>query len=210
MQPLLLLVVLLLTPAIAWAAPFDITGPSGSDIDTDPNSPTVLSFTVTETGSIETLSLRLNIDEEEEGLTYWDNLFVSLSHNGIDVTIFDFQTDLTGSDDSLDATFTDGEAALTNAIESAPTTGTFAPLEALSAFTGQELSGEWTLTFYDNFDGDDVSDDGTDLLSSSIFGTTSDPAVPPTPVPAMPLWALILLVPLLGFIARRRLASRRG
>ena len=207
MRPYLLLVALLLTPAIAWAAPFDITGPSGSDIDTEPSSPTVLSFTVTETGSIETLSLRLNIDEDE-GSTYWDNLFVSLSHNGIDVTIFDFQADITGEGDSLDATFTDGEAALTNSIIEAPTTGTFAPLEALSAFTGQELSGEWTLTFYDN--ADDTSGDGTDLLSSSIFGTVSDPAVPPTPVPAMPLWALILLVPLLGFIARRRLASRCG
>ena len=207
MRPYLLLVALLLTPAIAWAAPFDITGPSGSDIDTEPSSPTVLSFTVTETGSIETLSLRLNIDEDE-GSTFWDNLFVSLSHNGIDVTIFDFQADITGDDDSLDATFTDGEAALTNSISGAPTTGTFAPLEALSAFTGQELSGEWTLTFYDNAEGTD--DDGTDLLSSSIFGTVSDPAVPPTPVPAMPLWALILLVPLLGFIARRRLASRCG
>lgn len=205
-RPFLLLVALLLTPAIAWAAPFDITGPSGSDIDTPPTSPTVLSFTVTETGSIETLSLRLNIDSsssDEDG-TYWDNLFVSLSHNGIDVTIFDFQQDETGSDGSLDATFTDGEAALTNVIVSAPTTGTFAPLEALSAFTGQELSGEWTLTFYD--DGE-FPDDGTDLLSSSIFGTVS---VPPTPVPAMPLWALILLIPLLGFIARRRLASRCG
>ena len=210
MQPLLLLVVLLLTPAIAWAAPFDITGPSGSDIDTVRTSPTVLSFTVTETGSIETLSLRLNIDDLQGEDAFWDNLFVSLSHNGIDVTIFDFQDDSMDGSDSLVATFTDGEAALTNAIENAPTTGTFAPLEALSAFTGQELSGEWTLTFYDNFDGDDVSDDGTDLLSSSIFGTTSDPAVPPTPVPAMPLWGLILLVPLLGFIARRRLASRRG
>ena len=209
MRPYLLLVALLLTPAIAWAAPFDITGPSGSDIDTEPSSPTVLSFTVTETGSIETLSLRLNIDETDEGFTYWDNLFVSLSHNGIDVTIFDFQADNTGNDDSLDATFTDGEAALTNSISGAPTTGTFAPLEALSAFTGQELSGEWTLTFYDNVP-DEVFGDGTDLLSSSIFGTVSDPAVPPTPVPAMPLWALILLVPLLGFIARRRLASRWG
>ena len=198
-RPFLLLVALLLTPAIAWAAPFDITGPSGSDIDTESSSPTVLSFTVTETGSIETLSLRLNIDEEE-GDTYWDNLFVSLSHNGIDVTIFDFQDDFTGSDDSLDATFTDGEAALTNSITNAPTTGTFAPLEALSAFTGQELSGEWTLTFYDSIN---FAGDGTDLLSSSIFGTVSDPAVPPTPVPAMPLWALILLIPLLGFIARR-------
>ena len=205
MRPFLLLVALLLTPAIAWAAPFDITGPTGSDIDTLPTSPTVLSFTVTETGIIETVSLRLNIDEAT-GETYWDNLFVSLSHNGIDVTIFDFQIDLTGSDDSLDATFTDGAAALTNSIFGEPTTGTFAPLEALSAFNGQELSGEWTLTFYDNTVNDG---DGTDLLSSSIFGTVSDP-VPPTPVPAMPLWALILLVPLLGFIARRRLASRRG
>ncbi len=68
MRPYLLLVALLLTPAIAWAAPFDITGPSGSDIDTEPSSPTVLSFTVTETGSIETLSLRLNIDEQTRDL----------------------------------------------------------------------------------------------------------------------------------------------
>ena len=208
MRPLLLLVALLLTPAIAWAAPFDITGPSGSDIDTEPTSPTVLAFTVTETGGIETLSLRLNIGKTSEGNIAWDNLFVSLSHNGIDVTIFDFQRDFTALG-TLDATFTDGEAALTNSITNAPTTGTFAPLEALSAFTGQELSGEWTLTFYDNTGGGESIGDGTDLLSSSIFGTVSDP-VPPTPVPAMPLWALILLVPLLGFIARRRLASRRG
>ena len=144
-----------------------------------------------------------------EGNIYWDNLFVSLSHNGIDVTIFDFQTEFTALG-TLDATFTDGEAALTNSITNAPTTGTFAPLEALSAFTGQELSGEWTLTFYDNTGGGESIGDGTDLLSSSIFGTVSDPALPPTPVPAMPLWALILLIPLLGFIARRRLASRRG
>lgn len=135
----------------------------------------------------------------------WDNLLVQISHSGIDVILMDLQTDVIGNNDSLIATFTDGGADLaSSAVVGGLTIGTFAPQEPLSAFNGAALSGQWTLTIYNN-DVGEHDGDGTDLLSSSIFGLKTE--VAPTVVPTLSLFGLIaLLVGLLGvaFITLRR------
>jgi len=145
---------------------FDIAGPTASDIDN--MSPTVLNFDVSEKGTISSLDVRLSIGAGGNGdEAYWDNMYVQISHAGIDVVLTDLQGDNASKVSSLDAIFTDSgtDLALALLIDGL-TTGTFSPLQPLSAFNGVGLNGLWTVTLSD----DTVPFDGTDLVAFSLQG----------------------------------------
>lgn len=178
------------TSAMASVA-FDITGPTAVDVDTPSLTPTEVNFNVLDTGTITSLGVRL-------GLTsYWDNMFVSLSHLGTTVVLMDLQSDSNDAGSVLDAVFQDGAAnALTAGCGTPLCSGTFDPLESLSAFNGLELSGQWTFTIYD----DEEPGDSSTLDSSSLFGTVAGSGAS-VPVPA-PL--ALLALGLMGVVSRLR------
>lgn len=197
---------LVLAPAsMVSAAPFDIAGPTASVIDSDPGSPTELTFNVSETGIINSFGVRVEIgcgDDclSDEGGTYWDNLSFTVSHDSESALLFDLETDDAGSESLLDVTFEDGFAVLTvgDIVSGGTTSGTFGPDEPLSVFHGLELSGDWTFTIFDNAG---YEYDGTELLSSSIFGTVRDEIEVPAPA-GVGLLGLGLLG--LGALRRRK------
>jgi hypothetical protein len=95
----------------------------------------------------------------------------------------------------MDATFDDGAAAL--APTSGNVVGTFLPVDALSAFDGLELSGDWTLSLHDlTF----WTDEGLDLVSWGLVGDQ---------VPE-PSTALLLAAGLLAVAAAARRPGARG
>lgn len=182
---------LLLAPITASA--LVIAGPFGvEDIDPDSSAPLEVTFNVDETGIIASLKVSLEIE------AYWDNIFVSLSHLGTEVILMDFQSDMNDSDSILDVTFMDGAPVLEADCNDDPCTGTYAPLQSLSAFNGMELSGDWIFTFYDNAG---FSGDGSVLLSSSLEVTTTTSVPEPA---TMALFGIGLAG--LGFARRRRAA----
>ncbi len=163
---LLLLTVAGPVAALDQVVAFDIAGPTASDIDN--MSPTVLNFDVSEKGTISSLDVRLSIGAGGNGdEAYWDNMYVQISHAGIDVVLTDLQGDNASKVSSLDAIFTDSgtDLALALLIDGL-TTGTFSPLQPLSAFNGVGLNGLWTVTLSD----DTVPFDGTDLVAFSLQG----------------------------------------
>jgi len=190
--------------SVATAAQiFDIEGPSAGEVDSAPTAPTVLNFNANESGIINSISVRIHFYDTQDASTYWDNMFVQISHLGTDVILMNLQTDIFGSGDTLIATFKDGGADLASSgVTAGLTEGTFAPMESLSTFNGMPLGGQWTLTMYDNAG---YADDGTDLISSSIFGhKNADVAVPGLSVSGLSM--LILLMLTAGFLLLRRKA----
>lgn len=183
--------VLLLLTAASQAATativteFDLSGPTANDVDNI--SPTVLNFDVAEKGSISALSVRLNLGVAGNGgEAYWDNMFVQISHAGIDVVLMDLQGDDASKISSLVATFSDGGSDLASALQiDGPTTGTFSPLQSLSAFNGVALDGPWIVTLWD----DTVPFDGTDFTAFSLIGKT---ILEPESIPTMSTYGLFL------------------
>ena len=90
---------------------------------------------------------------------------------GTTVRVFDFAQFATN--DSLDATFDDEAAGASP--EFGDIIGTFTPDNPLSAFDGQSLAGDWTLTITDT----NQPGDGTDLVSWSISGEANAPIPEP-------------------------------
>ena len=188
--------VLLILTAASRAAAFDITGPTANDVDNI--SPTVLNFEVAQEGSITALDVRLSFDTTGNGgKGYWDNMFVQISHAGIDVVLMDLQGDKASHVSSLVATFSDGGEDLGTALQiDGPTAGTFSPLQPLSAFNGVPLEGSWKVTLWD----DTVPFDGTDLTGFSLVAKAfAEPAA----IPTISVWGLGILAGLLGLIGMR-------
>lgn len=117
----------------------------------DPPTTSTAVITVPDTYNAQDVNLNLNITH-----TWVGDLNISLEHNGTVVLI----TDQIGapsfgcSDASLDVVI-DDEAALP--LEDActgtggPVTGTYFGTDALSAFDGMDVNGDWTLTITDTY-----------------------------------------------------------
>lgn len=156
------------------AGVFDISGPAATNVDTDPA--TVIFLNVLQTGTITDINVELVIrddDDDDQPCCYIDNLDITLSHTGVDVLLYPGGDEDT-SESNMDAIFDDAAAA--PAPTEGSVVGTFQPVDPLSGFNGQSLAGQWALTIFDH----DVPNDGTDLISWRIFGTTAEEV----PVPA--------------------------
>jgi hypothetical protein len=124
-------------------------------------------------GSIQDLNLGIELDNSlyTDGNLYWKDLDISLNHNSTTVKV---QEPLGGAFGAFNVAF-DDEA--TNSLPSSgprDAIGTFLPLQNLSAFDGQELSGTWTLSFVDPGN----AGEGDDLVAWSLSGNAASSSVP--------------------------------
>lgn len=91
----------------------------------------------------------------------WDaDLVLSLTHGGVTVLLSNRQGG-SGGANYTDTLFDDGAAiSIAEGYAYAPYTGSFRPQEALSAFIGHDVFGDWILTVVDSEAGDAGSIDG--------------------------------------------------
>ena len=120
--------------------------PDGTGTSTPVNGPPVTNIiNIADTGSIESLKVSVDISH-----TYVGDLLVRVTHPD-GTTLSNLWAGDCGSNDDFDVTFEDGAPAIDCGN---PTTGTFAPLDALSVFNGLEASGDWEILMADFFAGD--------------------------------------------------------
>lgn len=117
------------------------------------NSPAGVSsvFNVPSTGTLTDLNISVNASH-----TWVGDLIVRVTHGATTVTIID-RPGYTGTGfgcggDNVNAVFDDASAAPgeTSCTTTGLTTGPYSPFSALSAFNGQDLSGDWTITISDS------------------------------------------------------------
>lgn len=94
----------------------------------------------------------------------WDaDLVLSLSHDGVTVLLSNRQGG-SGGANYTDTLFDDGAAiSIAEGYAYAPYTGSFRPEEALAAFIGHDVFGDWILGVVDSEEGDSGSIDGWTL-----------------------------------------------
>lgn len=132
----------------------------------------------------------LNITLNDLTHSFWADLEIFLSHDGVTVALADDNGG--GSDPNGTFTFDDEAAVDVGSINTAG--GSFRPLNALSAFDGQSAAGVWTLRIRD-----DAGADAGALRSWNL--TFTDGAAVPEPT----TWALMIM----GFGAAGAAMRRR-
>ncbi|MEW4923610.1 reprolysin-like metallopeptidase [Algibacter sp. 2305UL17-15] len=107
------------------------------------------SINVPNSGTIS--SIRANVDVSH---SFISDLTVTLQHpNGTISSVLWSENCFRDSGyENLDVTFDDDAASVDC---NSPTTGTFIPLEPLSAFKGLDNQGNWTISIFDDFEGDE-------------------------------------------------------
>jgi hypothetical protein len=147
----------------ALAVPFDIDCGGWADVDT--SSPTLVGCTAGPVGAITDLTVFLEIDDPD-GTPYASDLEIILMDDSAGTSVVLYSGSPAFSPDAyMNATFDDAAAVL--APTSGDVIGTYLPVEALSAFDGLELSGDWTLSLQDlsSWPGE-----GLDLISWRLVG----------------------------------------
>jgi subtilisin-like proprotein convertase family protein len=125
--------------------------------------------------------------------TYWADLDISLTHNGVTV----FLTDENGGSADAFGDYGFDDAAVTSVGSIGAGPGTYSPLQALAAFNGMSAAGDWVLRIYD-----DAGADAGNLGGWSLSLTGSA-------VPEPATWAMMII----GFGAAGsmvRASRRRG
>jgi subtilisin-like proprotein convertase family protein len=154
--------------ASAYAVPFFFAGPAANDVDTNPATQVILNAGTA--GLISDLNVSVNITGGH--MEDFDLLLMSPSG-----TTLQFRTSFVNPffhiDGPLNATF-DDESANPHSAQASGATGTFQPWLPLSAFDGEQLLGNWTLSIHDTF----AAGEGNDLVSWSISGETRTASVP--------------------------------
>lgn len=139
--------------------------------DANPDgSTTSASSTITVLGSGRVLDINALLDISH---TYDADLVLSLSHAGVTVLLSNRNGGSGGADYS--GTLFDDSAytAINAGYAYAPYSGSFKPEEALAAFIGQDVAGDWTLTAVDMEAGD------TGVINSfSLQAEVPEPATP--------------------------------
>lgn len=148
----------------AQAIPFDIAGPSASNIDQNPGVDVTLT-SATE-GVITDLNIQFVIQQPLLGSVRPDDLDIFLVHGATTVRLKSYNsTNDTVLPQAWDATYDDEAGGpLTDATSFID--GTYTPEEPLSAFDGQILLGDWVLRFVDLA----FEMEGEELVSWRIFG----------------------------------------
>jgi hypothetical protein len=168
----------------ANATVITVNGPGSSYIDTPWNHDVSLDFT--QHGVINSLSVHLDVLAP-----YADDVSFQLLHNGVMTQLYTAHGDTLRS--YFNVTFQDGATA---APWNDSLTGTYSPVNALSAFNGQDVFGSWTLRSYDTI----AAGDGTPLTGWSIAATTGN-----VPEPAS---LALMVAAMLGMGAARRRKSQ--
>ena len=147
----------------ALALPFNTACGGQNDIDTA--VPTLVTCSVATVGLISDLTVYLEIDDPV-GVPYVSDLEIILTDDSTGISVVLYTGALVAFPSAyMDATFDDAAAAL--APTSGNVVGTYLPVDALSAFDGQELSGDWTLSLQDlSF----WPGEGLDLISWGLVG----------------------------------------
>ncbi len=124
------------------------SGPFTPGLPIGPDAGTVTVDTETLNGAASIGGMSVNIQIQH---TFIGDLTIDLRNDSTGTTVRLFNR-LCAGNDNMSVTFIDGGATLVCAT---PTSGTYAPFEALSAFNGQSAMGTWTLTITDgaNIDG---------------------------------------------------------
>lgn len=134
---------ILMTSNVNRPIPDGLPGPPGGF-----GAPVIDTIAVVDDFVVGDVNVRVQISHP-----FLTDLFVTLSHNaGPPVTLM---ANACGGNDDMNVTFDDQGDNVTCA---SPTVGAFRPLslggESLSGFHGQSSLGNWTLSVYDDFDGD--------------------------------------------------------
>ncbi len=180
---------LLTVAAPTLAAPFAISGPGAFNVDTSPGTNVVLTSGLS--GTITDLNVSVHITGG-----HMEDFELFLTSPGGTTVQFrnDFANPFVHINQPLQATF-DDEATAAHSDQMFGAVGTFQAFNLLSAFDGEELAGNWTLTISDVL----IPNEGDQLVSWSISGTVA--AAVPEPG-ALALAGLALLG--LGATRRRR------
>ena len=192
--------------AQAQAAPFLYDGPSHSSIDEESPGVTV-TLNITDHFTIADLdaSFRIAESEEEGHEQFWNyasNVDIYLEHMGTQVLLFEASDD---AETYFDVTF-DDESGNGFAPRGDNLLGTYRPDNPLSAFDGQDIFGEWNVTFIDRIN----PQDDTHLISWSLFAD-SDPlggGAGGEPIPEPGTLALLGLGAAAAGLAKRRRQKR--
>ena len=139
---------------------------------------------------------------DEQSWNYASNVDIYLEHMGTQVLLFEAEFD---EETYFDVTF-DDESGNGFAPRDVNLLGDYRPDNPLSAFDGQDIFGEWKVTFIDRI----AEEDGTDLISWSLSGD-SDPlggGAGGEPIPEPGTLALLGLGAAAAGVAKRRRQKR--
>ena len=176
--------------AFVAAAPASAQTASGAGFPISDVSTHSSTITVSDSGTVTGVTFNL----DRLGHTFISDLFATLTHDSTTVSWLN----RSGGSANLGGDYLISDAGLTTlggGSGDSRTSGTYAPIDPLSAFIGGSASGDWTLTIADQVGGDTGSLQGWRLNLNAVAGTAPEPAT----------WAMMLMgFGAIGFAMRHR------